>query len=366
VKWTASRVACILAVFGLLACAAEVAAEDPPVLRLGSLWFLSEQRLEQDQSTTTELVVKRGHLDLYLDLASWATVRVTPDVTVDAHGDAHAPVKYAYLRLSQSKLGWLRAAHIDLGRVPTPWYGFAESVNRYRMQDGTFMDRLGFFSSADEGVAVGGLLGQGLPDRFLEGVRPAFPGRWGSFVVGVYTGSGFKEPDRNHGLVFQGRLSLRPLPDAAPGLQLSALAIRGAGNTAASPDWTVDALLVSWQSRYLVTTLQGEENCGVQSGAWVDAGGRALPGRGWSAFTELRQGPGRGWASFVRYDRFDRDHRRPGGRLERTIVGVARHLAGGSAVLLDWEHVDPEAAPSSNRLQLTLQLRLSPRPMADF
>lgn len=156
---------------------------------------------------------------------------------------------------------------------------------------GTFLDRLGLFSSTDEGVAAGGLLGEGLPQRYLECVRPSYPGRWGSFQLGVYTGSGFKDSDRNDDHVFEGRLSLRPLPETLPGLQLSVLAVRGHGNTEARPDWSVDALLASWQSQHLVATVQAEENRGVQSDARVDAAGRAVPGRGWSAFVELRRAP---------------------------------------------------------------------------
>jgi hypothetical protein len=164
--------------------------------------------------------------------------------------------------------------------------------------------------------------------------------------------------------VVQGRLSVRPLPDTLPGLQLSALGVTGEGNTAAEPDWNVAAAMASLESRRAVATLQWTDNRGVQSGAWVDSTGNARPGEGWSAFLELRQGPGPGWAAFARHDWYDRDSARPGGRSTRTIAGVAHHFRGGSAILLDYETLQPEEAgrPPTDRLQLTVQLRMAPTP----
>lgn len=37
--------------------------------------------------------------------------------------------------------------------------------------------------------------------------------------------------------------------------------------------------------------------------------------------------------------------------------------AGRTAGLLDWERQEPEGAPGTDRLQLTLQLRLDPHPV---
>jgi hypothetical protein len=233
------------------------------------------------------------------------------------------------------------------------------------MQDGTFMDRLGFFPSADEGAVVEGLLGPPLPREVTDDIGPAFSGRWGSFAAGVYSGSGFKATDQYDEPVAQGRLTVRPLPDSLPGLQLSGLVVRGEGNTATGPDWQVDAVMASWQQRRLVATLQAVDNRGVGSGAWVDAEGEVLPGRGWSAFVELRQGPGRGWATFVRHDRFDRDRRSAGGELRRSILALARHDARGSALVADVEYLEQEGAPDSWRVQLTLQARLGPWTLAE-
>lgn len=132
----------LLAGLLLLVGAANAAADDTFRLRFGTLWFLSLQQLEQETSSDTDFLVKRGHLDLFLDLSPWATVRVTPDITMDADGDVDAPFKLVVLRLTRRELGPLRGTFLDLGRAPTPWIGFAESVNRYRLQDGTFLDRL--------------------------------------------------------------------------------------------------------------------------------------------------------------------------------------------------------------------------------
>ena len=351
------------AVAALLCATGVVLAEElHPTLRFGTLWYLSGQRSDGGGPAANELVVKRGHFDFYLDITSTLAVRVTPDVTIDAAGEAEAPVKFAYIEARRERLGALVKPFVQIGRVPTPWIGFEEGIYRYRMQDGTFMDRLGFFASADEGIAIGALLGSGLPERFLEQVRPTSRGRWGSFAVGLYSGSGFKATDRNDSRVFQGRTSVRPLPDSFPGLQLAALAVRGAGNTSTEPDWTVTATMASVEWSRAVATLQWTDNLGVQSGAWVDGSGEPLPGSGWSAFVELRERPGPGWAAFARHDWYDADTPGYGGRFTRTIAGVARHLAGGSAILLDYElqHFEDPDRADAGRLQLTAQLRLAP------
>jgi len=357
--------AVVLLALGVMLPPATPAAGAQPACRLGTLWYLSAQRQEGAAGTLDEVLVKRGHVDLHLDITPGLSARITPDLTVDAEGEAEAPVKFAYLQLSGTRLGPFVRPTVQAGRVPTPWIAFEEGIARYRMQDGTFMDRLGFFASADEGLAVNAMLGEGLPAGYLARVRPKAPGRWGSIALGLYSGSGFKAPDRDHGLVVQGRISLRPLPDTVPGLQLSALGIRGEGNSDAGPAWKVAAFMASFETTHLAATLQRSNNRGVQSGTWVDAGGRALEGAGWSGFVELRQRPGPGWAAFVRHDWYDRDTRRAGARFTRGILGVAHHLTGGSAVLLDWErqsYEEPLLRPS-RRLQLTVQLALGPWPL---
>lgn len=342
------------------------ATAEPPQIRFGTLWYLSAQRIDDADGVTDELLVKRGHLDLFVDISEHLTVRLTPDLTTDADGELHTPVKYANLRWEADRLGRVARPWVAVGRAPTPWIGFAESINRYRMQDGTFMDRLGFFSSSDKGVVLGGFFGAGLPKAFRENVAPRPAGRWGSFAVGAYKGSGFKAPDRNEGAVVEGRVTVRPFPDSLPGLRMSGLVARGEGNSSLAPDWEVDALLASWESHYLVATAEWERNEGVQSGTVVGPDGGAVPGNGWSVFTELREGPGAGWAGFVRHDRHDRDTYSAGGRLKRTIVGVARHFGSGSAVLLDYEVEEREVGPDTERLQLTLQLKMSPRSIASW
>lgn len=337
-----------------------------PALRFGTLWFLSGQHLSSGGDASDEFVIKRGHLDFFLDLSGSVTARVTPDLTTGPDGGVEIPIKFAYLELRRPRVGPLAAAFVQAGRVPTPWIGFEEGIDRYRMQDGTFMDRLGFFASADEGLAVGGLFGSGLPETYLAHVRPSFPGRWGSFALGVYSGSGFKAPDHNDGYVLQGRASLRPLPDRLPGLQFSLLGVEGAGNTETEPDWTVRAAMASFEAVHLAATLQWTENHGAQSGAWVDDSGQALPGRGWSAFVELRERPGPGWAATLRHDWYDQDSGREGARFTRTIAGVARHFKGASAALLDVEVQDFEEPDRDNvvRVQFTVQIKYAAPPVA--
>jgi hypothetical protein len=247
---------------------------------------------------------------------------------------------------------------LEVGQVRLPWIFFEESIYRYRLQDGTFMDRLGLTSSADRGLTFGGLLGAHLPETYRDSVNPRLPGRWGSFAVGVYDGGGFKANEENTNKVIQGRLSLRPFANSIPGLQISSLVVRGRGNSDAAPQWELTALMLSWETSHLVATAQALEREGDPGSLAVDEAGTALCGEGWSLFAEWKLS--RLWSLIGRQDAFDPDVRVPRDSWHRTIAGIARHLGGGNLILLDWERRVPVDGTrlGDDRLQITLQMTL--------
>jgi len=74
-----------------------------------------------------------------------------------------------------------------------------------------------------------------------------YPGRYGSFSLGIYNGGGYHAKEKNQNKVLEGRLTLRPLPAALPGLQLSYFGLVGKGNQAAEPHWNAHLGMVSYE-----------------------------------------------------------------------------------------------------------------------
>jgi hypothetical protein len=325
---------------------------------LGGLFYFSYQDGEGGDEEFSRWRVKRGHVDLRADLLPHLRARVTTDVKHDPDADLTLRIKYAYGEFHMARLGPIRHAWLEVGQVRLPWIFFEESIYRYRLQDGTFMDRLGLTSSADRGLTIGGLLGPELPESFREHVNPRQAGRWGSFAMGVYDGGGFTVDEENTNKVFQGRLTVRPLPTHLPGFQVSSLTVRGRGNTEATPTWALDTIMLSLETPRLVMTAKGMQRDGDPAGRAVDDRGDSLHGEGWSLFAELKLGCE--WSLIARQDAFDPDTRFPRDSWHRTIAGVARHLGSNNMLLLDWERREPtdESETKVERLQFTLQLTI--------
>ena len=356
--------------------ARKVVAQAPPAklelpkalqgLKIGMLAYLSYQdgrRYEGvpgDTEHFSRFTLKRGYLNVTKQIAPHLEARLTPDVHQDSTGDWKARFKYLYGKLKWRGKGLLQKPYLEVGLAHMPWLDFEEHVNRFRMQDAMFMERSGLFNSADVGVMFGGNLGGELPESYRRNVNSHYAGRYGSFQIGVYNGSGYHAQEQNTDKVVEARVSLRPLPTAAPGLQLSLFGLSGKGNIKAEPDWSAFNAMVSWESPRLVLTGQYVTGTGNQKGSAVDASGRSLDRDGYSAFSEFRLGARRDLSLIARYDHFDPDTDNPASdQQDRWIAGVAWQFLKGNYWLLDYQNVqhDTPLIPDENRVQLTLQLK---------
>jgi hypothetical protein len=207
-----------------------------PQVKVGGTWYLSYQDGEAGNAEFSRFVIKRGYIIVDAKIAPWMSARITPDTTVDSSGDIKVRLKYAYAKFAAPDFGFVTKPEMEAGVAHTPWLDFEEHINNYRMQDTMFMERNGLFNSADAGVTVMGLLGGTVSESYQKSVSKEYPGRWGSFALGVYNGGGYHASEANTNKVLEGRLTIRPLPDVAPGLQLSYFGVNGKGNTAQEPD----------------------------------------------------------------------------------------------------------------------------------
>jgi len=333
------------------------AAPSFPRVSVGGLWYLSYQDGEKSDVRSSQFLVKRGYINVEAKILGYLSGRITPDVTQDSTGDVKVRLKYAYAKLSGKPLGFIHHPEVEFGIAHTPWLEFEERVNVYRMQDTLFMERNGLFNSADFGVTAMGLFGEALPEDYQKKVTPDFPGRYGSFAVGVYNGGGYHAAERNTNKALEGRLSVRPLPDVLPGFQVSYFGVTGKGNTPDRPDWDVNAVMASYEAERFVLTGTWVDATGNQQGNALSANGRSLDRTGWSIFAEGKLN--RGFRVIARHDRWDPDRDSAADEEKRTILGLGYVLLRGNVLLIDYERLDFDrpGRPADQRFQATLQVR---------
>jgi hypothetical protein len=175
-----------------------------------------------------------------------------------------------------------------------------------------FIERANTFNSADLGVGIMGYFGGQLPSDYRKNVSKYYAGRWGSWHVGVYNGGGYHATEANNNKIPEVRLSLRPLPDIIPGLQVHYFGLWGKGNIdigGASPDYVVNLAMLSYQNRWITFTGQWARTVGNNKGSLVVPGTHmALSGMGYSLFVNTKLPVcDRRVNLFARYDHFDHD-----------------------------------------------------------
>jgi hypothetical protein len=317
-------------------------------LSVGAEWYLSYQNTKDGGNKFT---VKRGYLNIQKKVLKWGEnsldARITPDVTQDATGDLKLRLKYIYGKFN-FKGNW--SPYLEWGLVHMPWLDFEEHVNLYRMQDTMFLERNGTFNSADLGATFGGFFGPK-----IKGPH-AYPGKYGSFAVGVYNGAGYHGNEANKNKAIEGRVSLRPFPDQLQGLQISYFGVSGKGNSDTSPDYKVNLGFLSYEFDLGTLTAQYYEGKGNGGGSAVDENGNALERKGYSFFGEFRFPPSKKARVIFRYDWFDPDKHTSNDVRKTYIAGLAWDLGHANIILADYQKVKTPGQSDDQRFQLTLQV----------
>lgn len=326
--------------------------------KLGGLWYISYQNGEKDGKTYSQFALKRGYINIQKEILPWFSFRVTPDITTaddktsNLAGSVVLRLKYAYAKFDIPEFAFFTKPFVEVGMVHMPWLDFEEHVNFYRCQDTMFLERNGIFNSADMGITFVSLLGGTMPEDYQNKVNHYYPGKYGSISFGIYNGGGYHASEKNKNKVFEGRLTVRPLPDIVPGLQLSYFGITGKGNKDTNPDWNVNLGMISYEHEYFTVTGQYYAGKGNQKGD--DENSK----KGYSFFAEIK--PHKKFSLFGRYDYFDPNKHVNDDENKRYIAGVAYHIdkPHKNMLVLDYDKVDykQKGKPDDDRIQLTLQL----------
>lgn len=301
-------------------------------------WFISyrdgyQQIQADDQTIPNELIhssrfmLKRSYFTLKKNLSKTTSVRYTQDLTVDTEGgdagNVETRLKYLYVKVQpEIQSSSITGTWMEFGMVHRPWLDYEQKINSYRVQDNMAIERARLFNSADFGMVFGGNIGPKMDRKFLSEVNGAMPGKYFSYVIGLYNGGGYSGAEMNVNKVVAARISVRPLADLFPYLQLSGYANIGKGNTEASPEFNQFLGFVAYTGRRLTLTSQFHHGIGDFRGRYVfpDDPSHSLQNEGYSFFTEYKI-PNTSVAMWGRYDHFQVE----------TVTSETRRYIGGLA-----------------------------------
>ena len=268
-------------------------------------WFLAHTYDITDNSNLFSL--KRGYFTIKTDLNPYISVRYTQDITLDKEGsdagNVEIRMKYLYLKLKPISNGFMKNLYAEFGLVHRPWLDFEQKIDQYRAQGKMYIEKSGIFNSADFGVTVGGLIGGKLDKNIQKKIGKHYPGKYGSYSLGIYNGAGYHDNEFNNNKTIEGRLTFRPIPQYIPGLQFSYSTAYGQANVEEqSADFNMHLFFLSFESAFHTFTAQYYSGIGDTYDKYYFEGD-PYQNNGYSLFGEFKI-PKTPIAIFSRYDNF--------------------------------------------------------------
>ena len=201
---------------------------------------------------------------------------------------------------------------------------------------------------------------------YKKNVGGAYPGRYGSFQIGVYNGTGYHASEATRTRCWRGgSRSARSLTRSPASSSPTSVSTARATWPRPREPARLDRLRRHGHVRERARTGQAEyfTGKGNQEGKVLNADGSARNQKGYSLFANVRLGEGARWGVIGRYDRFDPN---PDGVAsgvddvtKMSIVGLSYTFSGPNVCLLDYQvkkHTDPNI-PDEKRVQLTFQVK---------
>jgi hypothetical protein len=267
-------------------------------------WFLAYTYNTYDSLAQFQL--KRAYLDIKTKINPTFSVRYTQDIAIDKEGEdagnIETRMKYMYLKAKLKNMGLIKHSYLEIGMAHRPWVDFDGKINAYRLQDEMFADRNNIINSADLGLSWIGLFGDELDESYQKNVSSAYPGRYGSFALGIYNGGGYSSLEQNSNKTIESRISIRPFPDWMPGMQITHSFAYGMANI---PDIQAAFLLnifaLTSESRYHTLHAQYYTGKGGHLEHYISPEGESYGNTGFSVLSEIKI-PKTHAAVFSRYD----------------------------------------------------------------
>lgn len=322
------------------------------LLEMSGNWFIAYRdgvwQVQADESApssnthNSSFVLKRSYFTLKKDLNDVFAVRYTMDLTIDKEGEdagnVETRLKYLYLRAKPKlKSKVFTGNWIEAGMVHRPWLDYEQHINTYRVQDNMFIERNKIFNSGDFGITLQGNLGTKMDAEFLDNINGSMPGKYVSYSLGLYNGGGYSGAEQNNNKVVSGRVSVRPLANSFPELQLSGYFNTGKGNSEFSPDFNQVLGFLAYTGKQLTLTSQYHTGEGDFRALYLDSDdpSKALKNSGYSFFGEYKFGS-TPFAIWARYDTFKVDG--IDDDIDRIIGGVTYRVNKWIRLVLNTEH----------------------------
>ena len=303
-------------------------------------WFLAYTH--QDYSEMSKFQLKRGYINIKKTINDRFLVRYTQDITIDKEGgdagNVETRMKYLFIKMKVPKIKFITQSYFEVGLVHRPWLDYEQKINEFRVQGKMFIERHKIINSADFGISYIGLLGGEIDKDYQKKVSKAYPGKYGSFSFGVYNGGGYSAPENNQNKTLEGRLSLRPLPELLPGVQLSYAYAYGKANTVEdNADFKMNIVALSTESQYHTFYAQYYFGEGGYKNNFVTEDGISYQNNAYSVFGEFKI-PKTSFSVFSRYDYFESD--RPDFNFNTILGGGLAYRFLRNKVVLHYEAAD--------------------------
>jgi len=192
--------------------AASTPPDDTPSIRVGAVIYpdftytVSPETTDADGNSIhfSQFNVSRAYLNITGNISHIISFRITPDIARETSsfstlaGSLEYRIKYAYAQFNLDD--WMtKGSYARFGIQQTPWLDFAEGLYRYRFQGTMFVEREGYFASADGGASF----------------HYQLPSSYGDVHVGVYNGENYNRAEANDQKAFMIRGTVRPFANPA-------------------------------------------------------------------------------------------------------------------------------------------------------
>jgi hypothetical protein len=289
--------------------------DDTPSIRVGVVLYpdytytLDPESTDADgnQINFSQFNVSRAYINVTGNISHLIAFRITPDVTradttsgATLNGSLVYRIKYAYAQFNLDD--WMtRGSYARFGIQQTPWLDFAEGIYRYRFQGTMFVEREGYFASADGGASF----------------HYQLPANYGDIHTGVFNGENYNRSEANDQKAFMIRGTVRPLPAGAP-------ILRG---VRASVFWDGDHYVKNADRNRFIFGLNFEHKYVNAAYEYLDVADQTsitrpeVDGKGYSIWFTPKSTIG--WEALIRYDHLKPNETFGNQVRNRTIVGVA-------------------------------------------
>jgi hypothetical protein len=306
--------------------------DDTPSIRVGAVIYpdytytLNPETTDGAGNTIhfSQFNISRSYINITGNISHIVAFRITPDVARETStfsnltGSLEFRIKYAYAQFNLDD--WMtKGSYARFGIQQTPWLDFAEGIYRYRFQGTMFVEREGYFASADAGAAF----------------HYQLPSNYGDVHVGVFNGENYNRAEVNDQKALMVRATVRPFATGVPVLRgIRASVFYDGDHYSQNADRNRFIGGLNFEHTYVVAGFEYLKTNDQTSIATAN-----VEGKGYSIWATPKSP--QGWEALLRYDHLEPNTSFASRTRNRTIVGVSYWFphqgSVSTAMMLDYD-----------------------------